>query len=114
MLFRFAKFCTEALLFFYLSFSFLAREEYDNVAFLYVSDDMDWAFKNLEDKEGDLFLIGDGNEDPDGIAFDLSVLVNANHTIITRGTYSMWGAMLCGGEYYTEYGTIVPTDLQGH
>ena len=32
--------------------------------------------------------------------------------IFSRGTFSMWAAMLCGGEYYTEYGTIVPTHLQ--
>ena len=88
------------------------REEYDNVAFLYVSDDMDWGRKNL--KHDDLFFVGEGNEEDDSIAFDMAILANSNHTIITRGTFSMWGALLCGGEYYTEYGTIVPTELQGH
>ena len=51
--------------------------------------------------------------DPDAAPFDLALLVNCNHTIISRGTFSMWAAMLAGGEYYTEYGAIVPTYLQG-
>eukprot|EP00095_Tigriopus_kingsejongensis_P010494 maker-scaffold436_size171858-snap-gene-0.29 protein:Tk10494 transcript:maker-scaffold436_size171858-snap-gene-0.29-mRNA-1 annotation:"galactoside 2-alpha-l-fucosyltransferase 2" len=90
------------------------REEYDNVAFLLVSDDMEWSRENIEDKEGDLFFVSSGDgDDPDSIGFDLAILRFSNHTIITRGTYSMWGAMLCNGEYYTEYGTIVPTHLQG-
>ncbi len=89
----------------------------------------------LQDREGDLFFIGEGNEEDDSIAFDLAVLRFSNHTIITRcvdealriskfttsrlftffspsylvrrGTYSMWGSILCPGEYYTEYGPYV-------
>ena len=34
------------------------RESYDNVAFLYVSDDMKWGRKNLKDKENDLYFAG--------------------------------------------------------
>ncbi len=30
------------------------REEYENVVFLYVSDDMEWGRKNLKNKHGDL------------------------------------------------------------
>lgn len=30
------------------------RDSYDNVAFLYVSDDMNWGKKNLKNKESDL------------------------------------------------------------
>ena len=30
------------------------REEYENVAFLYVSDDMEWGRKNLKNTKGDL------------------------------------------------------------
>jgi hypothetical protein len=33
---------------------FAFRESYEDVAFLYVSDDMDWARKNLKDKHHDL------------------------------------------------------------
>ena len=60
---------------------------------------------------GDVFFVGDGDEDS-GIGFDLSVLAHSNHTVMSRGTFSMWGAILCGGEQYSEYGTIVPTSLQ--
>ncbi|TRY79224.1 hypothetical protein TCAL_07359 [Tigriopus californicus] len=90
------------------------REEYENVAFLLVSDDMKWSRENIENREGDLFFVSDGNGDnPESVGFDLAILRYSNHTIITRGTYSMWGSMLCNGEYYTEYGSIVPTHLQG-
>jgi hypothetical protein len=34
-----------------------SRESYDNAAFLYVSDDMEWARKNLKDKHHDLVAI---------------------------------------------------------
>ena len=38
------------------------RESYgDNVAFLYISDDMKWGRKNLKDKENDLYFVGLGN-----------------------------------------------------
>lgn len=60
---------------------------------------------------GDVFFVGDGDEES-GIGFDLAVLAHSNHTIMSRGTFSMWGAILCGGEQYSEYGTIVPTSLQ--
>jgi len=35
-------------------FIFFFRDEYENVAFLYVSDDMEWGRKNLKNKHGDL------------------------------------------------------------
>ena len=84
---------------------------------------MPWGRKNLEDTEGDLFFAGAGEtlteQDANGnvvgiddnVCFDLAMLSQCNHTIITRGTFSMWAALLAGGEYYTEYGTIVPPHL---
>ena len=47
-------------------------------------------------------------EDESAVGYDLAVLAACNHTIISRGTYSMWAAMLSGGEYFDEYGAIVP------
>ena len=35
-------------------FGFFSRDSYDNAAFLFVSDDMDWGRKNLKDKNHDL------------------------------------------------------------
>ena len=81
---------------------------------------MPWGYKNLKG-EKNLHLLGAGqnldNEtgkdlvDPDAAAYDLALLVNCNHTIVTRGTYTMWIALLAGGEYYTEFGPIMPPDL---
>ena len=34
------------------------RESYDNVAFLYVSDNMKWGRANIKDKENDLYFVG--------------------------------------------------------
>ena len=95
------------------------REEYDNVAFIYASDDMAWGYKHLDGIK-DLYLLGAGQNldeetqqevvDPDAAAYDLALLVSCNHTIVTRGTYTMWIAMLAGGEYYTEYGPIMGPD----
>ena len=88
-----------------------------------------------KDEHGNLF-----DADYSKAAYDLALLSNCNHTIVSRGTYSLWGkyfwfknflnckyfiftyfflffiflvAMLAGGEYYTEYGAIVPPHLQG-
>ena len=36
------------------------REEFDPVAFLYVSDDPEWGRKNLKNKHKDLFFVGKG------------------------------------------------------
>ena len=97
----------------------IIREEYDNVAFIYVSDDMSWGtdqFKYIKD----LHFVGGGQEmqenanrgivDPDAAAYDLALMINCNHTIISRGTFTMWIALLAGGEYFTEYGPIIPSN----
>jgi hypothetical protein len=78
---------------------------------------MPWGYKNLEGIK-DLHFLGIGQNldeetqkeigDPDAAAYDFALLVNCNHTITTRGTYSMWISLLTGGEYYSEYGPIVP------
>lgn len=34
------------------------REEYNHVAFLWVSDDMDWAKTNIKDRHRDLHFLG--------------------------------------------------------
>ena len=90
------------------------------MAFIYVSDDMEWGRKHLPpggyEEEDDLYFVGDGErhladegEDRDAASFDLALLASCNHTIITRGTFSMWASILAGGEYFTEYGPIVPS-----
>ena len=39
---------------------------------------------------------------------DLAIFAKCNHTIITKGAMSKWASVLSGGEYYTEYGPVVP------
>ena len=56
------------------------RGSYDNVAFLYVSDDMAWGRKNIKDKENDLYFVGQD----DDAAFDFALLVNVEKNIFTK------------------------------
>ena len=53
-------------------------------------------------------ILGLGKEENDAIGYDMAVMASSDHTIITRGSFSSWCSILCGGEYYTEYGLIVP------
>ena len=34
------------------------REEYGQVVFLWVSDDMEWAEKNIKNKDRDIYFVG--------------------------------------------------------
>ena len=43
----------------------LSREEFDNVAFVYISDDMKWGKKNLKKVEN-IFFLGCGDSDDPG------------------------------------------------
>lgn len=55
--------------------------------------------------------MGLGSDDEAGDAFDFALLCQCNHSIITRGAFSTWVADWSGGEYYTEYGSIVPNEV---
>ena len=37
-----------------------------------------------------------------------ALLATCNHTILTHGTFGHWASYLNGGEFYSEYGSIVP------
>ena len=63
-------------------------------------------YHNLFQEAIYLFL-GIGNEETDAIGFDLALMASSDHTIISRGSFSTWCAILCGGEYYGEYGPII-------
>ena len=87
---------------------------------------MAWGRKNIKDKENDLYFVGQD----DDAAFDFALLVNleksiitkkkkynflfqcqCNHTIVSRGAFTNWVSSWTGGEYYTEYGSIVPNEI---
>lgn len=85
-------------------------KETEFIAFLYVSDDMQWGLENLakvKKKYKDLFFVGIGQEETDAIGYDMAVMASCDATIISRGSFSTWCAILSGGEYYGEYGAIV-------
>ena len=53
-------------------------------------------------------FLGTGNSEiPESVGKDLALLAESNHTIISRGSFSTWAAILCGGDYYGEYGFMV-------
>ena len=100
------------------------REEYDNCIFVVASDDIKWAKKHLDQENNHIFFSDAKptfqwkggilmDDDLSKAAYDLALLSSCNHTIISRGTFTMWIALLTPGEYMTEYGSIVPVHLQG-
>lgn len=84
------------------------KEEYENVVFLYVSDEMEWGKDKLGSAEN-LFFVGCGDgDDMDCVGKDFAILISCNHTVTTHGSFGTWASILAGGEIYTEYGAIIP------
>jgi len=60
-------------------------------------------------KAGDLYMVSEGLEDSDdSVGHDLAVLAACNHTIVSYGSFSFWGAFLAGGatvapQHFPEY-----------
>jgi len=77
------------------------NDEKHQVIFLAVSDDTDWIKENLG-KHGDVMFGSDYSENlvdqDDLVGFDLRVLASSDHTIITYGTFGLWGSLLAGGD----------------
>ena len=46
------------------------------------------------------------------VTYDFVLITNCNHTVVSRGTYSMWMGLLSPGEIYTEYGAVIPDHMQ--
>ena len=80
------------------------REECDTekIAFLFVSDDMEWGRKNLKNKHKDLFFVGK----EDHVGHDFAVLVHSNHSVTSLGSFSTWVSILNTGDTYGRYGPI--------
>ena len=90
---QFSKFWMPELLneTFYLNAMEYIRSKHDSVSFLILSDDLDWCSEHF--KEPDVFLIS-GNSP----AVDMAIMALSDMTIIDYGTFSLWGAILSGGE----------------
>ena len=77
--------------------------------FIVVSDDMDWCKEQFK-SNSDVYFVGTPNNRltmldrndalrrGQDIGNDLALLAHANHSILSHGTYGMWGALLAGGE----------------
>ena len=87
------------------------RADYNNIAFLFVSDDMEWGRENLDEEEN-IFFAGSGIDDDDfAIGVDYATLANCNHSIISRGTFSLTSSYFVGGEIKCEVGNYIPEEL---
>jgi hypothetical protein len=54
------------------------------VAFLYISDDMEWGRKNVKNNHNDLHFVGTGNGDIDeDVAYDFALLAYRYVSIAT-------------------------------
>ena len=106
------------------------RKRFSNVAFIYVSDDMRWGKQNLAHlSRNHLYFIGNGLNEEKGestantlqertnkfakkglapnynsnTSFDFALLSACNHTISSRGTFSMHAASFAGGKIINEH-----------
>ena len=73
--------------------------KYTNVNFIVCSDDMSWCKQNLQkgmskcvSEYGTHFSPGKSPE------WDMALLAQCNHSIMTVGTFGWWGAWFAGGE----------------
>lgn len=83
------------------------QSKYNNSAiFIFVSDDMEWVRDTFQNRP-DVALLGNEKVLPNDVKHpfsfsedvgeDLALLANCNHTIMSFGTFGLWGAMLAGG-----------------
>ena len=73
----------------------LAKDMYENVIFIVVSDDLKWCKENLEEEN---LTYTDNTDSVEGTGMDLALLVACNHTVVSHGTFGFWGAVLSGGD----------------
>merc|ERR1712098_267947 len=76
---------------FYMNAMDYYRSKHNSLAFLVVSDDPKWCDENLHGH--DVFVIH-GNSP----AVDMAIMSLSDMIIIDYGTFSLWGAILSGGE----------------
>ena len=73
----------------------LFRKTLKNPIFLVVSDDMPWARRHITGR--DVFYSDAETSKEFGAGVDLATLASCNHTIISYGTFGLWGSLLSGG-----------------
>ena len=75
----------------------LFRKTLKDPVFVVVTDDMPWARRHITGR--DVFYSDTSKERGGefGSGVDLAILASCNHTIITYGTFGLWGSLLSGG-----------------
>ena len=82
----------------------LFRKTLKNPVFVVVTDDMPWARKHITGR--DVFYsktqaaVSENSKEEESefrTGVDLATLASCNHTIITYGTFGLWGSFLSGG-----------------
>ena len=106
---------------------FIFRKEFGNkVAFIFVSDDMEWGRERLGgDGTHDIYFVGRGEEDKGmnqndkvnltsfNSSVDFALLASCNQTISSRGTYTIWTTSYSRGHSLTEFDYYDELKIQG-
>ena len=99
------------------------REEYPDSYFIVASDDIQWAKRKLISSDDDIYFSeanpsfgNDGHGhlrdiDIEKAVYDFVLLISCDHSVVSRGSFTLWVATLTGGEYYTEHGVIIPNHM---
>ena len=86
----------------------LARNMYENVIFIVVSDDLQWCKENLGDEK----LSYTNNADSvEGTGMDLALLAASNHSVVSHGSFGFWGAILSGGDVIAPNDYLISPEL---
>ena len=95
------------------------RRTLQNPIFIVVSDDIPWARRHITGS--DVFFpdpqedstMGETKADRDmfDVGADLALLAACNHSIVTYGTFGLWGALLSGGATIMSTQAVVLRDL---
>ena len=85
-----------------------------NLAFVYVSDEMEWGRQTIGSKKGGkgIFFIGEESEVKS--PYDLALLANCNHTIQSYGSFTFYAGFFAGGatvipQHFAQYRTSIET-----
>ena len=87
----------------------LARNMYEDVIFIVVSDDLDWCKDNLEEEENLSYT--NNTDSVEGTGMDLALLAACNHTVVSHGTFGFWGSVLSGGDVIAPQNYIISPQL---
>ena len=77
--------------YFHNAMDYVRRQYGDNIIFLVISDDVEWSRRNIV---GEHVYYSDNDGSTAGVAADLALMVTAQLSILSHGTFGQWGAQL--------------------